>query len=475
MKKVYTPLSIFLSLAVMLSCFSSAVYASSNSYPEWWAYWWGEYVCGVDYNNYQNTDEGSTLDEIITRYGTNTVNNTIDFYGDTVSNALGSDSVSDMIKNQIATNGEFAKNTFDNIVTTNQSVANYVAERTARTFKDGDREFLNVSGDSFFNSIYNDLFNNNGYKQQYETSVNDVWTGQYNGNNYNFRLIKDKNVPYGDISTNVFTNLKTSLQDGGFQYNYYSFYLIVNVNGIEYYSYNFTGSETQFGNTYISSIDVIDNVVYVHCPASFGSGQTISLIFSNGAPSENPNNEGSQIPKPKSCGVIRYNGDWLDVPIDESDRPEGMIINPNGTVTMPDGNDYPIYVEVPSDDDEGEITPEGYVQIIKVIGDDPSGNHIGSPYDQYNGDDGSGDNSNNPFGLGIGDFFSNIAKAVGNGLSSLLGGIIDLIKKLLNILLELFKGSWINNIKSPKFEIAFDFNIIEEILKTFFGALGATV
>ena len=78
----FAPLSIIFSLFLII--FVSPSVSASGLTPEFWAYWWAENQCGVDFTKYRNTDEGSTLSEIIERYGTNQFESTIDLYTDSI-------------------------------------------------------------------------------------------------------------------------------------------------------------------------------------------------------------------------------------------------------------------------------------------------------------------------------------------------------------------------------------------------------
>lgn len=482
----FSSLSIILSCIFILNLFCPAVSAEDLQYNEFWGYYFADEYCGVDYSQYQSTDEGSSLWDIIQRYGTNTAENTINFYVDSVQNAMKSEGADEWAINQVGIYGDFAKNTLQNTVTTGTSVANYTNEKISRTFVDGDKRYLNVSGDDFFNSIYNDLFNNNGYQQQYEETTSDRYSGTVSGVSFSVEIVQGSysNFPYGDQSTvigNIYNNYR-------YVANNYCGLLHWVVNGENFYS-NFS-NQAYFVRYELDNVYIDGDYIYVDIKIPVTDSYIVTAsqryqIFAGSNTDNNVEPDNGQIPKPQSCGVIRYGDQWVDVPVDPEERPQGWVLNPPGTVTI-DGQEYPIYIEIGNDEDgsgggeggdggesgdgdDGQLTPDGVFQIIKTIGNTPFGNIIGNnPNEQYNNPDGN--NNGNPFGLDIGGFFGNIAKAVGNGIQSLFGGVIELLKKLLELIKSLFSLNWLSQLTSVQTDL--DFNILTNIFDEILQGLG---
>lgn len=468
----FSPLSIIFSCFIIL--FISPSVSASGLSPEFWAYWWAENQCHVDFSKYKNTDEGSSLNDLINRYGERSVEESewsvYDFF-ERYFESTG-EHLEEMVENQIS----YANNVFDNITTTNDKVNDYLREKASRTFIDGDKEYLNVSGSDYWDSIYNDLFNDGGYKQQYEeNNNNDTYSGECCGHSITVSIKDAYYITVTGSECPVINGLYSELAEA---YGYANSILTWNIDGNLWYSLAQYGgyaikSMTTSGNEITLTIivnDIWNNREYE---------ETYKYYINGGTAGDNDSfePEGGLTPKPPSCGVIHLNGEWVDVPTDPDNTPEGWVINPDGTVTI-DGQDYPIYVETDSGDDDeggdsggnpGQLTEPGLFDIIKYIGRQPWGNNWNNPWNNYNQPDGN--NSNNPFGLSLDGFFNNIGKAIGNVFDKLLGNIPKLLEKILDIIKSLFS---LNFLSSMRLDLNLHFNFINGLFSSLLSLLGVS-
>lgn len=465
----YALLSAFLSLFAIL-IISPKVYASGLS-PEFWAYWWAENQCGVDFSKYTSTDEGSSLNDIIDRYGEKSLEESFEEIEERIGSAVGEGTrwTKEQVQQAAAQTGKVITDT----TTTAVGVGAYVTEKVGRTVVDNGRTFLDISGSDWWNSLFNDFFNDGGYKQQYEeNNSNDTYSGECCGHSITVSIKNAEYITVTGMPCPVIDHLWSEL---AYASGYINSILTWNIDGNIWYSLAEYGgyaikSMTTSGNEI--TLTIIVNDIWNHREYE----QTYTYYVNGGTAGENDgfSPDGGLTPKPPSCGVINMNGDWVDVPTNPDDRPEGWVINPDGTVTI-DGQDYPIYVETDSgdsneDDDtgSGQLTDDGLMDIIKYVNENPWGNNWNNPWNEYNQP--NGNNSNNPFGLSIDGFFNNVGKAVGNAIDTLFKGIIDLLKKLLQAFIDLFEGGLIGKISSVHWD--FHFDIVNDILDIFFGAMG---
>ena len=480
MKRKLAPLSIFLSLLLVfkISCPVFASSSSSMQYNEMYSYYFCEVYCGCDFSEYQNTDEGTSLYDYANEHGNRSVDEAIEYYENQMQEQIGNiaDSTSEYYSNAVSNTADFAKNSLRNTVTTTANVNNYIGERVRRTVVDNGRKFFNVSGSDWFNSIYNDLFNNNGYNQQYYTEEDNSFTGTNNGNSFSIKIYPNAMDVYaGGGVCPYMSGFRTEVYSSPGSYR---FLVELNYNGTLYYTTAFGVSSTskiKVNRVYVSGSTIYLNVTYGDAPNYNDFTAVLDYYFNYGSSEQGDltPGEGSLIPKPKSCGVINLNGDWVDVAVDPEDRQPPGTINPNGTFTDENGNDYDIYIEEPGDGedpDPGQLSDPGVWQIIKTVGDTPFGNTFNDPNSTYSGDN-SGDSSSNPFGLSIKDFFDNIGKGVGNALSNIFGGLIDLLKKVFEIIKNLFS---MNYLSSMQFDLNLSFSFVTDFFNILLSILGVS-
>lgn len=450
-------------------CFSflPVVNASASSVlsdQEYYAYWYADNYCGVDWSQYSSTDDGSTIEDYTQRKGQKSFSQAIEDVAGEVQTAA------DTTYTRVY---DAAKETVSKAYTTTAKAAEYVAEKANRTLETAAGTAYSVAGGSFWSSVFNDLFNNDGYKEQY---VNGSENYTIDGINYN--ITGSINSPYGsDISnpfdvnvykvynniTNIgFYNTITPYQNDKIPSNV-STRVTFKMNDV-YLVYSISSNEliNHFGLTYYSEmilgtyLDTNSNrIVTTLNGEDFGSirpKNRENIITSNGSTIGD-----------KQVGFIRLpNGDIVPVYTDKTKN--DFDINDNGTVTLPNGDVVPIYIY------PDELNPVGQTQILKFINTMPFQLPFGTNDSLPISSDGEGGSFLEGLGQLIGDIFSGLF----DGLVEVLKTIADIIKGLFNLIAGLFKGDYFNNLKFQLFDFN-PFDIIKSGISKIFELFGVVI
>lgn len=481
MKKI---ISFILSVSISIGLLGTSVYAAEDMRRSDWGYFWLENYCGVDTSQIQNTDYGSSFSDIAQRYGTTTFDNSITAVQNQINNPS-YDAFYDYVKTQ----------THNTYVTTD-NLAHYVTQQGQRTVERTGKKLWDMSGSSFFNSLYNKFFNNNGYKEQYETipgnantyddtennisiSVSGLgyttWWRYPNSTNWGERpaespFLENPGSLYGDVyghNTNLVPipkNTTTSKPDTNTDY-----IATVSCNGYTYYlgsgNLNYTVISSVKGQ-YFNSSGKVGFYVY------FYSGQNVFKRFTfvvNANWNDNAviGDGSSTVGLPSQIGgYFDENGNWCPLYTDPSLNPDRLVINPNGTVTLPTGEEKPIYI------DPTEVSPEGQNQILQFWSDTPSDlNPYGYPWSQISlSPDGDGGFDLSGLGETLKSLFDDLLDNLKNGLEAILNGFSEVIKKLTDILDAILNLDWASEFQEEIDETSLDidFNIIEDNVDKFF-------
>ena len=380
----------FLACALALSFFfvflspSVSAIADDESDASFWLNYWVEEHTGIDMTQIPTTAYGMSYADYIYRQ----TGYTVDYWVDNATNpSQFTENTNEYLKNTYYNNGEFLKDILSTTPIANNTAEKYYTSKENRIDSDGG---INVSGDNYFHSVYNGLFNNNGYKQLYNDGVSSA-TGTVNGHSISISYAgiiyentqiglsqEDLNIILSAVDNNAApTNIystSTQLHDnanGG--YCYLAFRL--SVDGVSCYIANgrYLTSNLQFISGQIQTTYygyTLSYNVYV----GYDQIQDQKIYFRDNV--ENPSTSTEQgSPKPYQIGYINYNGQKVPVYTDPSQNP--FTINPDGTVEFPNGDDEDIYV------DPRLFSPDGDMYIVQYI----INNYYGDP-----------NNSNNPFG-----------------------------------------------------------------------------
>lgn len=341
------------------SCFAPLVYADTieDMNKTDWAYMYVDSHLGVDVSNIPVTYYGQTLGNYLS---TQTENSQTALYNaiQTAGQAVQTGDYATGLQNEVSNAYSYAYSNIYNTVVTDANIAHYTAQKTARTIADGAKTLWDVSGSNFFNSVFNKLFTNGGYKEQYEHVNN----GEYNISNENVNV----NVTYYGTSQNFPNGYFNNIYE-----NYvslsgntrYSNAPILNSNGIGIYKITINDIEcyvalSGFGNmddSFYNNFTVVnsgDNLIfYVYRIEEQNKFLTITLK-STGNLSQNS----TPILQPSQLGVIYLNG--VKTPVYTDSTKNDFTVNPDGTVTTPNGDILPIYI------DPTELSPEGDIILL---------------------------------------------------------------------------------------------------------------
>lgn len=345
------------------SCFAPLVYADTieDMNKTDWAYMYVDSHLGVDVSNIPVTYYGQTLGNYL---ATQTENSQTALYNaiQTAGQAVQTGDYATGLQNEVSNAYSYAYSNIYNTVVTDANIAHYTAQKTARTIADGAKTLWDVSGSNFFNSVFNKLFTNGGYKEQYITETN----GSYQGTTTDGKSWSVNQLFYGqfDISNianqSVFTNPMYENLTNTYS-GQYGFFLSFTLNGNVCYS----GSRSDNGNYApfyrINTVSYINNNKTLRVNIGYGSNNSypfnrnMDYYFQlNGEGSISQG--GTQVLQPKQVGVIYLNG--VKTPVYTDSTKNDFTVNPDGTVTTPNGDILPIYI------DPTELSPEGDIILL---------------------------------------------------------------------------------------------------------------
>ena len=396
-----------------------------------WGYIYAESQCGVDYTQIQPTDYGSSLADIITKYGTTTFDNNLAF----IQNSLETKGYPPDYVNNLM---QYYKNYLHNTKVTGENLGHYATQKAER-FVD---KTLDVSGSSFWNSVYNKLFNNGGYNEQTETN----YTGNYtfpDGTNVQFTNIDwrdyvhnfNHTTPDGysvQAGNSVSLDVQPSNTSGS------RCYCQVSINGhIYFYAMRWSPWPNAVWDSVNHRFICGDTNTYywfiLNCPASLGD----------------PDEGGTTTILPEQVGFYIDPTTGQKVPIYTDPSRNNFTINPDGTITLPDGSIVPIRI------DEDEISPEGWSQIFDWDVKTPQPqNPLGYPWQDVTiTPDGSGGSTIS----GLGEALEGLFKGLGEGIAAAVSGVADAVADTMGGLGELVDDltslDWLGDIGEIDFNV----------------------
>lgn len=489
--------SVILASALISIC-CVPVYASEDMTRSDWGYFWLENYCGVDTSQIKNTDYGSSFAYIAERYGTTTLDNSITAVQNQINNPS-YDAFYDYVKTQ----------THNTYVTTN-NLSHYIIQQGQRTVETTSKKLWDMSGSSFFNSLYNKFFNNNGYKEQYETVEGNGGSYTDPDSGYNVSVVGIgycKWWRYSDSSSQ-----STSWQNAQGREYFTSGYnwLVGDVYGHktdENPVPNYT-SPTKYGTNedYIAQISVQGAVLYLgsgnvnysnpnKVEVSFFKDNSnkvgFTVYFKDGNSTFNSFTFGldeiwndnaiisdgsQQIGLPSQIGgYFDENGVWHPLYTDPFLNPDGLVINPDGTVTLPNGQEVPIYI------DPNEVSPEGQNEILKYWSDTPSDlDPVGQEWKDLELEpDGDGGFKLSGLGEALTTLFEKLTEGLGDILSGLFDGIGDLFSSLAEIvgglvelLSNIFSLEWVNDLDLSIIELPDFADLYDDLINAFGTQIG---
>lgn len=463
---------LFLIFVLFFSFLPVATVSASSvlSDQEYYAYWYADNYCGVDWSQYSSTDDGSTIEDYTQRKGQKSFSQAIEDVAGEVQTAA------DTTYSRVY---DAAKETVSKAYTTTAKAAEYVAEKANRTLETAAGTAYSVAGGSFWSSVFNDLFNNEGYKTQYQNISDGSWSGNIGEHTIEFIPRQDLidshmcSVWSGTGSPlNVVNNYSNTKFYSGYASlgNYYNFTFELKYDGVSYFMNNGgSGYSGYIGNSKILNVsfgDTTNNKTPVKVTYSYtgpnGSEKVLDIYFGIYGDTNFIEN-GYQEELPPQIGFIRLpNGDIVPVYTDKTKN--DFDINDNGTVTLPNGDVVPIYIY------PDELNPVGQTQILKFINTMPFQLPFGTNDSLPISSDGEGGSFLEGLGQLIGDIFSGLF----DGLVEVLKTIADIIKGLFNLIAGLFKGDYFNNLKFQLFDFN-PFDIIKSGISKIFELFGVVI
>lgn len=428
---------------------------SDNTY---WRWWYVEQSTGVSVENAENTDYGIGTGEYISNNGGGRRADAYAWVKDKYDNAV----------NATANSIDYYYNVVDDIYNKSVDYAEkgyYTAENALRkTVDTTGKTVYNVSSSDFWNGFYNSMFNGGGYKEQYGENSDSVVNGVSNGAAYSIRYIGRGNVLNRGSAD-------TFLSQSWNKYLNYTIYGDGKISGYPIFEINY-GGETYYKyytNDQMGAIEGITlNTTYNYyggkfivpnSSAEWGFGWDIL----GGSTEQNTTNTPTILPSQMGFIINPQTGERIPVYTDTTQNP--FTINPDGTITLPDGTTVPIYV------DPQEISGDGWLWLLKYIDDrdktEPIQNPYGQPWNTQND------------GTTLGGFFSGLL----SDISSLFSGLIDSIKKIFEGLAKIIADAIKNlidslldfNMNDIQFSTPIEFNLIDAVVEKFFNMFGIEV
>ncbi len=472
---IYRPFCFF-ALALFFAFFPSLkVSAERLTEEEYYMYWYAENYLGVDWSQYSATDDGSTMEEYTERHGNKSFSQGVDDVANEVSTAANS------FYSRVYEN---TKDTVNKYYTTSAKAAEYVGERANRTLQTAAGTAWSVAGGEFWESVFNDLFNNNGYKEQYATST---------GNGYKVSTsIGEIEISFfgytigwgnsgGAQVTSIFSN-RLSLWTYGIGQNSNSFFTQPNLTSTnpadctDYFRIWYKiklGQDIGYITTYGGGspspawATVLKNftVKYVenenHVILTLENGMDSYQIIVNGT-IDGVSDSSEPVLLPSQVGFIQM-PDGSIVPVYTDKDKNDFDINDNGTVTLPDGSVLPIYVY------PDQINGDGKTQILKFIDGIPFQLPFGlnDSLPISSGDDGT-------FLEGLGKLIGDVFSGLLDGITEVIKTIAEAIKTLVGLIAALFKGDYYNNLKFQLFDFN-PFDIIKSGVSKIFEIFGVVI
>lgn len=428
---------------------------SDNTY---WRWWYVEQSTGVSVEDAENTDFGIGTGEYVSNNGGGSRADAYSWVKDKYDNAV----------NATANSVDYYYNVVDDIYNKSVDYAEkgyYTAENSLRKTVDAaGKTVYNVSSSDFWNGFYNSMFNGGGYKEQYGESNDSVVNGVSNGVAYSIRYIGRGNVLNRGSAD-------TFLSQSWNKYLNYTIYGDGKISGYPIFEINY-GGETYYKyytNDQMGAIEGITlNTTYNYyggkfivpsSTAEWGFGWDIL----GGSTEQNTTNIPTILPSQMGFIINPQTGERIPVYTDTTQNP--FTINPDGTVTFPDGTTIPIYV------DPEDISGDGWLWLLKYIDDrdktEPTQNPYGQPWNTQND------------GTVLGGFFSGLL----SDISSLFSGLIDSIKKIFEGLAKIIADAIKNlidslldfNMNDIQFSTPIEFNLIDAVVEKFFNMFGIEV
>ena len=418
-----------------------------------WGYIYAESQCGVDYTQIQPTDYGSSLADIITKYGTTTFDNNLAF----IQNSLETKGYPPDYVNNLM---QYYKNYLHNTKVTGENLGHYATQKAER-FVDNA---LDVSGNNFWNSVYNKLFNNQGYNEQTETTGATTYTYTYDNVSCSV-FLSHWAYPQAPPMIPVQPNLQTymsniAVNDGSYGYGYY-YGVDVGVGGGSYgKSYCIIGytinGQTGYVSVYKNPYTGWDGTFQVRFEPN---GQNTNVVVDIGfttvvttlylPPTGIVTDDETTTILPEQVGFYIDPTTGQKVPIYTDPSRNNFAINPDGTITLPDGTIVPIKI------DPDELSPDGWAQIFDYDVKNPQPfNPQGIPWQDVKIiPDGSGGSTIS----GLGEALEGLFKGLGEGIAAAVTGVADAVADTMGGLGELVDDltslDWLGDIGEIDFNV----------------------
>lgn len=438
---------------------------SDNTY---WRWWYVEQSTGVSVENAENTDYGIGTGEYISNNGGGSRADAYTWVKDKYDNAV----------NATANSIDYYYNVVDDIYNKSVDYAEkgyYTAENALRkTVDTAGKTVYNVSSSDFWNGFYNSMFNGGGYKDKYSQGNNNSYNTEVNGGNVNISyvgiyILKPNQIPLNGIFQNAY-ELNAYEQIYYSSNNTYEGNILINAGG----EYIILSPGYNYGNVYYGEIEVIN---YDSSARKYNIKCTLyrtadrvetfntAIYLKNGYTGSEVTNGSTPVLQPSQMGFIINPQTGARIPVYTDTTQNPFTINPDGTVTMPDGTTVPIYI------DPEDISNDGWLWLLKYIDDrdktEPTQNPYGQPWNTQND------------GTALGGFFSGLL----SDISSLFSGLIDSIKKIFEGLAKIIADAIKNlidslldfNMNDIQFSTPIEFNLIDAVVEKFFNMFGIEV
>lgn len=434
---------------------------TDNTY---WRWWYVEQSTGVSIENAENTDYGVGTGEYISNNGGGSRADAYTWVKDKYDNAV----------NATANRVDYYYNVVDDIYNKSVDYAEkgyYTAENALRkTVDNAGKTVYNVSSSDFWNGFYNSMFNGGGYNNIYEPSNNDTYNGTVNNINYSLEWygVVENIDSNGYLPQEITTQYSNRISTKATKTNeVYGKTVAVKVTYDDNVVYIWTGSTMYADRIEYRGMTKNENTYSFnyYWVSVYGStyNSTISVTINGNIENENTTNQPTLLPSQMGFIINPSTGESIPVYTDTTQNP--FTINPDGTVTFPDGTTVPIYV------DPEDISGDGWLWLLKYIDDrdktEPTQNPYGQPWNTQND------------GTALGGFFSGLL----SDISSLFSGLIDSIKKIFEGLAKIIADAIKNlidslldfNMNDIQFSTPIEFNLIDAVVEKFFNMFGIEV